>query len=161
MQKVYSSVERIKACYVWTKTYAAAETAKMMVMDACFILEFTLQIWESHYHKSNLRKKVQIQTIIYDLVLLENHLPFFFLDEIYQCTIMKIGNDASLVEFIYPVLSRHNLFERHIKIDNVSTNTTHHILSLLHEFYKPQDSIIPTDSSRLRIHSVVDLDRAG
>ncbi|KAJ0807102.1 hypothetical protein HanOQP8_Chr00c103g0755321 [Helianthus annuus] len=161
MQKVYASMEKIKACYVWTKTYGDAEIAKMMVMDACFILEFTLQIWESHYHKSNLRKKVQIRTIIYDLVLLENQLPFFFLDEIYQCTIVKIGNDASLVEFIYPVLSRHNLFERYIKIDKVSINTTHHILSLVHECYKPHDSIIPTESLRSRIHSVVDLDRAG
>ncbi|KAJ0809727.1 hypothetical protein HanPI659440_Chr01g0018611 [Helianthus annuus] len=116
MHKVYSSMNEIKACYVWTTPHDDAEIAEMMI-------------------------------------------PFFFLDEIFQCTILKFDPNASLTSLIYRVLTFINPFEAFIDISNISSNT-HHILSLLHECYTPPDYITSHPSSST-IPSAVDLDRAG
>ncbi|MFS7902322.1 hypothetical protein Hanom_Chr01g00009991 [Helianthus anomalus] len=140
MHKVYASMNKIKACYVWTTPHDDAEIAEMMVMDACFILEFINQISElDEQGRSNI--------------------PFFFLDEIIQCTILKFDPNASLTSLIYRVLTFINPFETFIDISNISSNT-HHILSLLHECYTPPDYITSHPSSST-IPSAVDLDRAG
>ncbi|KAL8258963.1 hypothetical protein R6Q59_026916 [Mikania micrantha] len=84
--KVYASMEKIKACYVLTKTYDDVEFAEMMVTDACFILGFILQVFVS-FVESNLEDVFYLGDIVVDLVLLENQIPFFFLAEIFKCTI--------------------------------------------------------------------------
>ncbi|KAD2805535.1 hypothetical protein E3N88_38912 [Mikania micrantha] len=161
-EKAYASMEQIKSCYVWTKTYDDADIAKMMVIDACFILGFILKVHE--YGESGDRKNLLTQAIIYDLVLLENQIPFFFLKEIFQYTIQKFKPNVSLIEFLRPVLDHLRLFVGDMNFQNISTNSTPHILSLLHECYKPphddHDKIsIGNLSSTIR--SAVDLDRAG
>ncbi|KAM0002579.1 hypothetical protein Hdeb2414_s0322g00867321 [Helianthus debilis subsp. tardiflorus] len=158
MHKVYASMNEIKACYVWTTPHDDAEIAEMMVMDACFILEFINQISELD-EKSYSGKLLLHQNVTRDLVLLENQIPFFFLDEIFQCTILKFDPNASLTSLIYRVLTFINPFEAFIDISNISSNT-HHILSLLHECYTPPDYITSHPSSST-IPSAVDLDRAG
>ncbi|XP_076895844.1 UPF0481 protein At3g47200-like [Bidens hawaiensis] len=158
MEKVYASMNEIKVCYVWTTPYSDAEIAEMMVMDACFILEFISQISELD-EKSYSGKLLLHQNVTRDLVLLENQIPLFFLDEIFKCTVLKFNPKASLALLIYRVLIFINPFETFIDISNISTNT-HHILSLLHECYTPPDYITshPFTST---IPSAIDLDRAG
>ncbi|XP_076941407.1 UPF0481 protein At3g47200-like [Bidens hawaiensis] len=159
VQKVYASMERIKACYVWTKTYGDAEIADMMIMDACFILEFLFKIWSSGVEIGK-EGVLLFQNVLYDLVLLENQIPFFILDELFRCTILKFNPNATLLELIRPVLATVNLFKEDIKIDNISIENAHHILSLLHQCYKPPRNIKKGVFSS-RILSVTDLDRAG
>ncbi|KAD3336129.1 hypothetical protein E3N88_31648 [Mikania micrantha] len=70
-----------------------------------------------------------------------------------------------LVTFMVPVLLFLNLFDLDAGlgiVENISIDDTHHILSLLHEFYKPQkDGIIPEGCLSTRNRSAVDLDKAG
>ncbi|KAD3336166.1 hypothetical protein E3N88_31685 [Mikania micrantha] len=124
MKKVYASMEKIKACYVLTKTYDDVEFAKMMVMDACFILGFIL-----------------------------------------QCTIAELDLGMSLVAFMSPVLLMLDLFDSDAVLgitESISVNDIHHILSLLHECYKPKKDVINSEESlSTRRHSAVDLDKAG
>ncbi|KAL8258889.1 hypothetical protein R6Q59_026842 [Mikania micrantha] len=105
MQKAYNVMNEIKGCYLWTKTFSDAEIAEMMVLDACFILGFI--IYERVLYQKNIcRKKLQYRTIMNDLVLLENQIPLFFLDQMFQPTLTM------------PVLSVHDstelLFRNHI-----------------------------------------------
>ncbi|KAL8258879.1 hypothetical protein R6Q59_026832 [Mikania micrantha] len=71
----------------------------------------------------------------------------------------------SLVTFMVPVLLFLNLFDSDAGlgiVENISINDTHHILSLLHECYKPQkDDTIPKGSLSTRNRSAIDLDKAG
>ncbi|MFS7903170.1 hypothetical protein Hanom_Chr01g00020841 [Helianthus anomalus] len=157
VEKVYTSMEKIKACYVWTKAYGDAEIADMMIMDACFILEFLLKVSISKARSEGI---LQSNVIFYDLVLLENQIPFFILDEIFQCTVLEFSPNVSLLELIYPVLSYVNIFKEHVKINNISVNNTYHILSLLHQCYKPPDNI-KKGHRKSTIPSAVNLDRAG
>ncbi|KAF5821898.1 hypothetical protein HanXRQr2_Chr01g0020191 [Helianthus annuus] len=159
VEKVYASMEQIKACYVWKKAYSDAEIADMMIMDACFILEFLFR-----YSNDQIAFEEgisQLSVILIDLILLENQIPFFILDEIFQCTVLEFSPNASLLILIYPVLAYLNIFTEGINMDNISVNNTHHILSLLHQCYKPPDNIITTTDPITTIPSVVNLDRAG
>ncbi|KAJ0792348.1 hypothetical protein HanOQP8_Chr01g0017051 [Helianthus annuus] len=157
VEKVYSSMEKIKPCYVWTKVYGDIEIADMMIMDACFILEFLIKFYIS---KERSEAILQRYVIFHDLVLLENQIPFFILDEIFQCKVLKFYPGVSLLELIYPVLVYVNIFMEDINMDNISVNNTHHILSLLHQCYKPPDSI-KKGSRKSTISSFMNLDRAG
>ncbi|KAD3336162.1 hypothetical protein E3N88_31681 [Mikania micrantha] len=180
MEKVYASMKKIKACYVLTKKYDDVEFAEMMVMDACFILGFIHQTF-----KLKSADMFHAEDVVCDLVLLENQIPFFFLEEIFKCTIAKLMPNTSLVVFMHPVLSILNLFNSDVDLNilkNISVDDTHHILSLLHECYKPQFSskpqkneiilkefsskpqkneIILKEFSITKPHSAVDLDKAG
>ncbi|XP_035843884.1 UPF0481 protein At3g47200 isoform X3 [Helianthus annuus] len=159
VEKVYTSLEKIKACYLWTKACGDTEIAYMMIMDACFILEFLFRYWiyDAKVYEEGV---LQHSVIFYDLVLLENQIPFFILDEIFQCTVLKFRPNASLLELIYPVLDFANIFKERININAISVNNTHHILSLLHQCYKPPDNI-KKGSLKSTIPSVMNLDRAG
>ncbi|KAM0014651.1 hypothetical protein Hdeb2414_s0034g00726231 [Helianthus debilis subsp. tardiflorus] len=127
-ERVASVIEKIRGCYAAdVKSYDDIELAKMMVMDACFILEFIHKISVG----SNLR--LQDQYIPYDLVLLENQIPFFVLEDIYECVIYNFEERLSLTAFIHPLLKYTNLFQGRIKVGFPSST----------------------------IHSAVELDRAG
>lgn len=65
----------------------------------------------------------------------------------------------SLIELIGPLIAEHKLFKNHLGFYKISTDKTHHILSLLHECYKPQSETLGFLDNT--IPSTVDLDRAG
>ncbi|KAK1428554.1 hypothetical protein QVD17_17390 [Tagetes erecta] len=160
VEKVYSSMDQIKACYIWTKTYDDSEVAKMMVIDACFILHFILRDQIGEFQEFYFGNTMLIYNIVLDLVLLENQIPFFILDQIFQCTVLKFRPNSSLISLIHPLLRDLNMFRVHLKTDNISISTTSHILSILHQCYEPQGNISPHFLSS-KFHSVVDLDMAG
>ncbi|KAL8259379.1 hypothetical protein R6Q59_027332 [Mikania micrantha] len=155
MQKVYDSKEEIQQCYgyaqMMTDDHENIKFAEMMVMDACFILEFCNNI--SEYDESFRGNMVLNRTIIYDLVLLENQIPFFVLDRIFQCTILKFKPPTTLLKFIHPL-------QANINIDDISISDNDHILSILYQCYKPQHPIIPDLVTSL-IHLAVYLAKAG
>lgn len=136
MRKVYAVLDQIKACYDWTLTCDDSAICQTMVRDACFILELMFKIGE-YKEMPHLPRWPMVKTILHDLVLLENQIPLFVLDEIFQSTVLKINPEASLVEFLLPVLSSNNIFKADINIDNISIVSVPHILGLLHHCYKP------------------------
>ncbi|KAD3336093.1 hypothetical protein E3N88_31612 [Mikania micrantha] len=162
MEKMYASMEKIKACYVLTKTYDDVEFAEMMVMDACFILGF---IYETFEEKSP--DMSHAEDVVRDLVLLENQIPFFFLKEIFECTIAKLMPNTSLVQFMHPILSILSLFDSYEGFsipENIFIDDTHdHILGLLHKCHKPSENDNNKEEpfSITKPHSAVDLDKAG
>ncbi|KAJ0702125.1 hypothetical protein HanPI659440_Chr14g0525831 [Helianthus annuus] len=156
VERVASVIEKIRGCYAAdVKSYDDIELAKMMVMDACFILEFIHKISVG----SNLR--LQDQYIPYDLVLLENQIPFFVLEDIYECVIYNFEERLSLTAFIHPLLKYTNLFQGRIKVGGSRSDFNHdHILGYLHHCFQPKNDISSAFPSST-IHSAVELDRAG
>ncbi|XP_076948570.1 UPF0481 protein At3g47200-like [Bidens hawaiensis] len=157
VEKVTSMIEKIKGSYADGKSYDDSELAKMMVMDACFILEF---IHDMIIDGSSLR--LQDQYIPYDLVLLENQIPFFVLNGVYECYISKFEEPVPLTEFLLRLLKYINLFEGRIKVGGGSRSYYNHdhILGYLQHCYQPK-YYNPSGFPRSTIHSAVELDRAG
>ncbi|XP_076929316.1 UPF0481 protein At3g47200-like isoform X1 [Bidens hawaiensis] len=160
VEKVCASMEKIKASYVWTKTYDDAEIVDMMVMDACFILEF---LFIEFFTKLKLYENGVLlsMNILFDLLLLENQIPLFVLDDIHRCTILKVNSNVSLQKLIYPIVFDFNFIKAEIELENISINNAHHILSVLHQCYKPPDNIKNGKFTSTIPRSVSDLDSAG
>ncbi|KAD3067698.1 hypothetical protein R6Q59_018296 [Mikania micrantha] len=158
VEKVGNLIGKIKGCYCKNFPCMDGELEQMMVMDACFILEFIRS--ESDDSGSN---KLFNSYIPYDLVLLENQIPFFVLNDIFGLTI-SLKTDQSLGEFILPLLKCLNVIQGVIPKSSTSRslliNSADHILDYLHKFYMPE-SYIESKFPRSTIHSAVELDRAG
>ncbi|KAK9054972.1 hypothetical protein SSX86_026051 [Deinandra increscens subsp. villosa] len=158
VQKVVASIEKIKGCYADNdiKGYGDMELAQMMVADASFIIEFIREISEPDkfiwLDKYNIR---------YDLVLLENQIPFFVLHDIFECTISQFEEGLSLTQFIRPLVKYLNLLQGTRKFDISNSYSEYdHVLGYLHACYKPKVDI-PSYFPSSTIHSAVELDRAG
>ncbi|KAK1422383.1 hypothetical protein QVD17_25470 [Tagetes erecta] len=158
-QKVDASIDQIRSSYAETIIYNNIQLAEMMVTDACFILEFLYRITKRE--KSKMGNMMFVQFTIFDLLLLENQIPFIVLEHIFECTIFKFDQTTSLFDVIYSVLEHVNPFKEHKLTTSFSSNTTHHhILGLLHECYEYKDAK-SSEFSNSRFPSAVELDRAG
>ncbi|KAI3771291.1 hypothetical protein L6452_02452 [Arctium lappa] len=165
LQRVNASIPAIRACYSGMMTYTDAELAKMMVIDACFILEF---LFPSEEHGFLIFRNVSLtHSISSDLVLLENQIPFFVLQDIFDCTLLKLPTIPSLC-------LTSNVLERLQFLNPFEVNETYvvhttpppppHILGLLQTSFHPtvnteNPSICP--SSPMHSHSAIELDQVG
>ncbi|KAI3669026.1 hypothetical protein L6452_40245 [Arctium lappa] len=181
VQKVNASIGRIKACYgnemEW---YNDDDITRMMLMDGCFILEFIYNIFKDSFDENMVIEPISMAV---DLVLLENQIPFFVLQDIFECTRSRFKAVASLNELlIYGLVQFLHFIDSEYRTKNIEAHTTHdHILGFIHECYRPShdvekdrlsDSfkeieINPWSSDSYekivleRINSAVELDRAG
>ncbi|KAG6650697.1 hypothetical protein I3843_06G055300 [Carya illinoinensis] len=85
---------RVRSCYAETIEHSSNDLAKIILVDASFIIEFFLRFSlrdESHdYHRL---LNSWLWTIIWsDLILLENQLPFFVIDKLFNLAIVSLPN---------------------------------------------------------------------
>ncbi|CAJ1953227.1 unnamed protein product [Sphenostylis stenocarpa] len=84
--------EDIRSCYAAPVKYNSDDFLKMILIDACFIIEHFLR-WHSRSDWGGkdplLLKPWMIGDIEHDLILLENQLPFFVLEQLYNLTGMN------------------------------------------------------------------------
>ncbi|KAI9111144.1 hypothetical protein K1719_017755 [Acacia pycnantha] len=89
---------KIRRCYSETIPMESDEFVRMILTDACFMIEyFHLWLDENPWH-SNLPLMWEITMI--DLILLENQLPFFVLNDLFDLTFPKCYNDELSFEFV-------------------------------------------------------------
>ncbi|PWA76755.1 hypothetical protein CTI12_AA229700 [Artemisia annua] len=137
--KVSDSVDKIKACYVAMPTYSDSELVKMMVTDSCFVLAF-LYKYDIGYSSSGPIQLLYTH-IVLDIVLIENQIPYFVLQDIFECTLLKLCPTESLTNFIFPIHKFCKIFSGDLVMDNSSISSTHdHILGFLHKSYQNPES---------------------
>ncbi|KAJ0792379.1 hypothetical protein HanOQP8_Chr01g0017401 [Helianthus annuus] len=156
--RVYDLMNRIKERYVGVNFVDDRKTACLLCIDALFILGFFLTCFENGSHPQNMPP---IETILHDLVLLENQIPLFVLDDIYNCTILVIKPNTTLATLLLTVLSHNNPFPVDTSIHNDSINDPPHILGLLHQCYMSWANNFTANYPRSRIPSGASLLKAG
>ncbi|XP_042485177.1 UPF0481 protein At3g47200-like [Macadamia integrifolia] len=89
--------ERARKCYSEIINLKRDEFIKMLLIDGCFILELFLRRdrWEQYRDDPLLSKTWMSRTIMRDLILLENQLPFFVLRRLK--TLFNRGNTEARV----------------------------------------------------------------
>ncbi|RDY03338.1 UPF0481 protein, partial [Mucuna pruriens] len=84
--------EEIRSCYAEPIKYNSDDFLEMILIDACFIIELFMRC---HTFKNWVEKDLLLQNpwmlteIYHDLILLENQLPFFVLEKLYNLTGMN------------------------------------------------------------------------
>ncbi|PWA44516.1 hypothetical protein CTI12_AA522390 [Artemisia annua] len=177
--KVNTLLPQVRESYAgMIENYRDADFARMMVMDGCFILEFCFKHEEENLYLPN---KMQNSRIAMDLMLLENQIPFFVLQALFDCSMGKgsftLSNVLDKYLASYIKLFHSQLPEKNSTTDVVDSDSTHdHILGYLHKRYQlvvaKSSNPIHAEASKLldregientytTFHSIVELDRSG
>ncbi|XP_058092541.1 UPF0481 protein At3g47200-like [Magnolia sinica] len=141
-----------RSCYSGYVHPKGNEFVKMMVLDGCFIVELFLREKEKKENKEKKPENEQseedpifstiwmLPLIRYDMLLLENQIPFSVLKVIYE---KASGGNGSLVElaldFFKPIIPNHE--ENEIKVSDHQINFNYfHLLHLFHSYLCPKGS---------------------
>ncbi|XP_023744787.1 putative UPF0481 protein At3g02645 isoform X1 [Lactuca sativa] len=160
VHKVCRKIELVKACYAESMIYNDEELVRMMVIDACFILDFIHLLSEDDgpFPVSMLIAP----SIVNDMVLIENQIPFFVLKDIFESTILQFKPKTTLTNHIKILLKHYNIFGANLVQHNLKLDTTHdHILGFLHKCFQPVHDIPTGSRTHPKRHMTMDLDRAG
>ncbi|KAL7164275.1 hypothetical protein ACSBR2_040229 [Camellia fascicularis] len=93
--KIMEEMEKgIRDCYAETINFESHKFLEIILVDAAFIVEFLLRCWVPCLITPNdriFRKPWMINDVRYDLLLLENQLPFFVLLDLFERTNINLG----------------------------------------------------------------------
>ncbi|XP_058727902.1 UPF0481 protein At3g47200-like [Vicia villosa] len=95
---------RIRNCYAGLFSFNSKDFLKIIIVDACFIIEHFLRFFRYKNWMQNdpiLLKPWLLSDIKRDLVLLENQLPFFVLEDIYKLASLNLEFPSFLTISIY------------------------------------------------------------
>ena len=131
--------DRIQCCYVETVQLKSDDFVEMIMFDAIFILELFL--------KSNLGEwgtddpmyveKWLYAMVTHELLLLENQVPFFVIEELYHLALPSFLNSHSLIQLTFDFFNHLNI---HGKAPNVKIQ---HFTDLLRFFELPNENELP------------------
>ncbi|KAM3714906.1 hypothetical protein ACJW31_01G368600 [Castanea mollissima] len=153
--------ERINCCYVETSHGMAEDDFfKVILMDAIFILELMFRNVNECWEPDDLLIADQMVFIVYDLVLLENQIPFFVLKKLFKLVYPKLSNSFSLIDLTFKFFEHFNVQKippKKVKIE--------HFTDLIRIFQLPQLQSLPkrqTGSEMVTLsYSATQLHEAG
>ncbi|GMP81508.1 hypothetical protein CsSME_00036194 [Camellia sinensis var. sinensis] len=162
------------------------DLVQMMFDDGCFIIEL---LFRSYFAKKEYEKEkkgkgkgkkkekkknngdpifgspMRLRAIRHDLLLLENQIPFFVLEELFKFAVPRIPDPLNKDYLIQYVLSFFGNILRHgdDTLEKKGDPHDYHILHVLHKCYLPVNPSPEEekDKTRSRFPSASDLDLAG
>ncbi|KAL4655121.1 hypothetical protein ACB092_01G428200 [Castanea dentata] len=156
--------ESIRCCYAETIHLDSDHFVKIITMDAIFILEFFWRDFFNDWTSEDNGARVEtwlMSAIKFDLILLENQLPFFILEKLFDHAFASHPSySRSLIQvmtFYYfdYYNTQHISYSPHLKMK--------HFLDLLRTFWLPPFERIPKRGNDVvkHLHSATQLHEAG
>lgn len=154
---------RTRACYEEFINFDSDELVRMMLLDGCFIIELFLRNKNKQFRDDDdpIFNRTMVLTDLHrDLVLLENQLPFFVLETLFNLIENTDQDGPSIIQLTY-------FFFKFLGLQEVlivdSQPDVKHLLDLLRLWFVPAS---PTKSIRSKsrfelIRSVTELHEAG
>ncbi|KAA8546379.1 hypothetical protein F0562_002882 [Nyssa sinensis] len=142
---------------------------EMMLLDACFIIEFLRKRWSAELQDENdpIFKSpwMRIQ-ILRDMMLLENQLPFFVLSELFDMTQIPNSRTNLLQLSMIPIIQTLpaplslNSYLR-VALGHKSVSESKHFLDLLHNVCRPSRRPTSSNESYSQMPCLTELHEAG
>ncbi|KAL6183496.1 hypothetical protein ACLB2K_044907 [Fragaria x ananassa] len=104
--KIKNQEARLRSCYSETIEFSSDELVRIILVDAAFIIEILLRYYFPELQDENdyiLKEPHLLQAVSCDLGLLENQLPFFLLEDLFDPNIINcVGTERpSIVSLSY------------------------------------------------------------
>ncbi|KAF8031376.1 hypothetical protein BT93_D0541 [Corymbia citriodora subsp. variegata] len=136
---------RARTCYSEEFNHISRdEFIQMMVLDGCFIVELMRLYHKSNQHGEYVEEPIfatrwMLPNITRDLLMLENQLPFFVLQEIYKLTTFREEENSlnKLALLFFEPLGPQKGEYSEIKLQDQGEH--HHLLCLFHSSFVPSD----------------------
>ncbi|CAO2179546.1 unnamed protein product [Urochloa humidicola] len=134
IQAMRSLEARVRACYSERPLLGSNDFVQMLLLDGCFILEFFFK-WHTRDPDPLCDVGWGLKLLRSDLLLLENQLPFFVVEKIYDFVVAGVqGSREFLVNLFLEYTSD---VEKPIARPS-STSEIHHLLHLYYESFVPK-----------------------
>lgn len=144
LQTVKNLEQRARDCYSEEIDLDSNDFVEMMVLDACFIIELFLRIWDraENCHPSDpVLNLGLLPTITTDLIMLENQIPFFILQHLFNLTNIVASPLQEMAQEFFSLISSIESM-----MNNCNNNDSiNHLLHFLHLSFHP--SIKKEDSA--------------
>ncbi|GMY04918.1 UPF0481 protein At3g47200-like [Fagus crenata] len=154
--------DRIRPCYIETTETVPLDqsdgSVKMIILDAIFILELFLRRYLRIREIDDPMKVGEwlFHMVWHDLLLLENQLPFFVIDEIYGRALPSCSNST-------PLILLTSKFFKSLNIHKKSLVKIQHFTDLLRFFKLPPANELPERGKEVTfpMYSITQLHEAG
>ncbi|THG01954.1 UPF0481 protein At3g47200-like isoform X1 [Camellia sinensis] len=163
--KMRESLDKAKKCYA--EEVEDVLDVEMLLIDGCFILELLYRFLHEEKNKRNdaIFNNILMPTYVrHDLLLLENQLPFFVLNELFNLTVAHIPGTFPIVEYVFSYFRGLWNSEKNGTPQPQENSQYDHILHILHNHYRDHDAVsIPRhgDPSLVIMPCASDLEYAG
>ncbi|XP_058077620.1 UPF0481 protein At3g47200-like [Magnolia sinica] len=132
LMEIKAMEAQARSCYSDSIDVSSDEFVETMVIDGCFIIELFLKQKEATAVDPIYQTAWMIPLIARDMLLLENQLPFFILQRLFELTVKS--SHSSLIDLTFD-------FYRHLFIKDdglhITTRSIHHLLHLFHSHLLP------------------------
>ncbi|KAM7493043.1 hypothetical protein LguiB_027652 [Lonicera macranthoides] len=151
---------RARECYAEPVVMGSDEFVSMLLIDACFIIELLLRSYDRNWNKEDedVLSKPWLRTEIhYDLMLLENQIPFFVLEKLFVPATCKVLNKKTTIK----CLTLH-FFEKYNIYNMKNFESTNHFTDLILIMSRPtRDRILWKLKNFRFLYSATELHEAG
>ncbi|KAH0988816.1 hypothetical protein GBA52_000299 [Prunus armeniaca] len=100
--------EQLRSCYSETIKFSSDKFVRIILVDAAFIIELLLRacghVASGHKDDRIFNKPRMLQDLWPDLQLLENQLPFFFLEDLFNKITVSYSSELSMIDLSYKFL---------------------------------------------------------
>jgi hypothetical protein len=159
---------RLRNCYAETfDNLSAEEFVEMVLLDCSFLIMFLLKRWFSDIRGSNtdriFNKPWMGQEIRFDLLLLENQLPFFIVEDLFKLSkILHHRKEYSMIKLTHDLLlSSWDSWVPEDILQKINLSVGEHFVDFLRICQKPAEQMEPKKLGTLTVPSVAELHRAG
>jgi hypothetical protein len=166
IQVVKEKEARLRGCYAETIQFSSDEFVKIILVDAAFIIEVLLRHYFREPQGKNdciFNKPWMLQDVWPDLRLLENQLPLFILEDLFDA--YKITDSFLQNERLSIIDLSHNFFKEGMYLEgtedrckNIRSSKVEHFVDLFRHLYlplkeKPKGKIqTPTTPTMTELH---------
>ncbi|KAF3965423.1 hypothetical protein CMV_010385 [Castanea mollissima] len=131
----------IRQCYVETVVDLGSDDfVKMIMLDVSFILELFLKFNSESWPREDplLVEAWLLDTVFRDLLLLENQLPFFVIEMLFNLAFPYGSNNLSLIQLTFDFFKTLNIYDR--TPISIASEEIKHFTDLLRTFQLPESS---------------------
>ncbi|CAL2234824.1 unnamed protein product [Prunus armeniaca] len=173
VQKVKDQEAKLRSCYAETIQVSSDEFVRIILVDAAFIIEVLLRYHFDELQDENdciFNKPYMLQDVWPDMRLLENQLPFFILEELFDPDKIKVSSNNNNIERLSILNLCHNFFKNLMHIEGTDGNMeklraskVEHFVDFCRNLYLPLP-LKPHAKGRLETlntPSITELHRAG
>ncbi|KAF5938387.1 hypothetical protein HYC85_022646 [Camellia sinensis] len=158
----------IRKCYAETINFESETFLEIILVDAAFIIEFLLRQWFLPLITPNdliFRKPCMKIDISYDLLLLENQLPFFVLQYLFEMSNINLDiNDYETMPDKFIFLTVHflrclNIVPEFPPLEKINPSRVNHFLDLLRSCLIPMEdsqASVPEEIRHSKVKQFID-----
>ncbi|KAL6296634.1 hypothetical protein ACE6H2_004776 [Prunus campanulata] len=138
IKRISNQEARVRSCYAETIEFSVDEFVRIILVDATFIIELLLKGRFPEFQDENdrvFKKPKMLQDIWPDLRLLENQLPFFILEDLFDLHKTQVNSDRSeglsLIDLFLKIKGTEGSLQR------IRSSKVEHFVDLGRKLYLP------------------------